>query len=103
MSLLIEFPTLLSVSLGEEGGDPGDFGRGGVAVLPTPDLIPDLIPDNDAARILLPMQWSEFCYACERDCTFAAFGVCGEGLVVECTGCGVPRVARFTRMQTEVA
>lgn len=129
MSLLIEFPTSRSISLGDDdSGAPGNVrvDSGGVAVsefyeasLPT-ETVPRsavgseggearegfaalAIPDSDPARILLPMQWNKFCDACERDCIFAACGVCGEGLVVECTGCGVPRVSPFTRMNSEVA
>lgn len=48
-------------------------------------------------------QWSAFCDACERDCTFAAYGVGANGLLVECTGCGVPREVPFSRMNSEAA
>ena len=59
------------------------------------------VPDLDAARLLLPLQWSEFCYSCERSCTFATFEICAEGLAVECTGCGAARIAQFSRMNSE--
>lgn len=85
MSLL----TPTSVSL--EGGAV----LGGLAVL--------AVPDYDPATVLLPMQWTEFCYACHRDCTFATFEVCAEGLVVECTGCGEERIAPFSRANGEAA
>lgn len=90
MTLLTENPSLPG-SVGVEGGDCGER----FAALD--------IPDFDEARLLLPMQWSEFCYACERLCTFATFAVCVEGLKVECTGCGMPRISPFTRMNSEAA
>lgn len=79
----------LPVHVGAEGG-----GCGNPAALE--------IPDADVG-ILLALQWSAFCDACERDCTFAAYGVGPNGLLVECTGCGVPREVPFSRMNSEAA
>lgn len=59
------------------------------------------IPDLDPARILIALQWNEFCKACLRDCIFAAYEVRAEGLAVECTGCGDSRIAPFTRVNSE--
>ena len=89
MTLLTEQTPSTSVS-SEDGGAKS----APVAVLDIPDL--------DSARVLIALQWTEFCYACERLCTFAAVGVCPEGLNVECTGCGVPKVKHFSRVNSEV-
>jgi hypothetical protein len=58
---------------------------------------------HDLARFFLPKQWSEFCYACDRFCTFAACAVCAEGFIVECLGCGDERIAPFTRANSEAS
>jgi hypothetical protein len=94
MTLPIEPTIPCRAPIGCEGGVADSEPRR-IAALATLDL--------DDARVLLPMQWSEFCYACERVCTFATFAVCVEGLVVECTGCGNPRIAPFTRTNGEAA
>lgn len=61
------------------------------------------LPCYDEAQSLGPTQWSEFCYACERVCTFAPFAVCANGLRVECLGCGDERIAPFTRVNSEAS
>lgn len=49
-----------------------------------------------------PLEFSTFCSACMRDCTFVAFGENDRGLVGECAGCGAVRIKYFTRENTEV-
>jgi hypothetical protein len=83
MTLLTENPTV-SFSQCEGGGAPP------AAVL-------------DFAQLEVPVEWTEFCYACDRSCTFVALSRCAEGLMSECSGCGSPRIAPFTRMNSEVA
>ena len=55
------------------------------------------ISDFDPALFFLPLQWNDFCGACDRDCTMQVVGVGPDGLNVECTGCGDKRTVRFTR------
>lgn len=61
------------------------------------------IPDHDAARLELPIEWMRFCYVCNSDKLFVAYGVCSSGLVGCCLGCGDERIAPFTRVNSEVA
>lgn len=58
------------------------------------------IPDFEEVRILLPLQWNEFCGECLRTCTMQAVGLGEDGLNVECTGCGDKRRVRFSREQS---
>ena len=83
MSLLTENPTVIFLSQCEGGSVPG-------AAL-------------DFSPLEVPVEWTEFCYACDRSCTFVALSRCAEGLMSECSGCGSPRIAPFTRMNSEVA
>jgi hypothetical protein len=44
-----------------------------------------------------PWQWTEFCYACNRDATFQVLGVAANGLLVRCKKCLDERIAPDTR------
>lgn len=55
------------------------------------------------AVLATPVEWSDFCYACNRWKIFVALSRSDSGLVSECSGCGDVRVARFTRTNSEVA
>lgn len=57
----------------------------------------------DLPQLSKPVEWSEFCYACQRSTVFVALGICANGYFGECSGCGDERVAPFTRMNSEVA
>jgi hypothetical protein len=86
MTLLTESPQVSPYSASVEGGGSPE----GAAVL-------------DFAPLEVPVEWTEFCYACDRSCTFVALSRCAEGLRSECSGCGSARIAPFTRMNSEVA
>lgn len=126
MSLLIEFPTSLSISLGDgDSGVPGGYQdiSGGVVVSEfcNTDLLtefpihPVSLEGGDSLRLIgsgasdgvavleIPVEWNDFCYACERRCLFVALTRCAEGLVSECAGCGDVRVPPDSRMNSEVA
>lgn len=61
------------------------------------------IADYDSARLDVPIEWMRFCYVCDGDKPFVAYGVCSNGLVGTCSGCGDERVTPFTRVNSEVA
>lgn len=56
------------------------------------------IPDFDPALILPPLEWSEFCGECLRDCDMKTVAI-ADGLYVECAGCGDKRRVKFSREQ----
>jgi hypothetical protein len=60
------------------------------------------IPICEAIRVLLPLQWDEFCDACNRTCKKQAVEILANSRRVECTGCGDERVIPFSRVTSEV-
>jgi hypothetical protein len=78
-------PTEMPGAVGLEGGGESHLGGGTLF-----------------AVLEIPLEWNEFCYACERpDQRFVATVTCADGLFCECAGCGDVRVVRFSRMNSE--
>lgn len=61
------------------------------------------LPFYGAYRLETPVEFNRFCAMCEREKTFIATLGWEHGLIGECTGCGVPRLAWFTRTVSEEA
>jgi hypothetical protein len=83
MTLLTDTSVLpTSVGRNEEGGDRM---QGGVAVLE------------------IQVEWMRPCVVCGSEQRFVAGWICDAGLVGCCAVCGAESVARFTRVNSEVA
>jgi hypothetical protein len=63
--------------------------------------VPPEKPGDGLALLSTPVEFMRYCDVCKRETRFFADHVCASGLVGQCSLCGDPKVAPFTRMHSD--